>query len=252
MPQGFAFASLFDDGRKDADVGFRPRVSLLTVMLLLTIAGLGVGLWQAGREVAPLRAEVRRLRAEVGELSIDDPERIYVLPLDDDALERHTWKWRIFLPQVQVYAVHVATMRIPEIGDVAPNCSSTIRGGEYVLTIGLRKQRDGRWAVVTRWKETKGGSPQGTFGSICGINPTSDWLDKERGVQTSGVIGAGQDSFDAGRPVELLRLRAMDFTPQYPQSDDPIYEHVGTSRPSVGPADGFLLWIEEHQPDAPP
>ena len=51
---------------------FRPRFSLLTAFLLLTIAGLSIVVVQLWREIGPLRQEIRRYRNEIGELTIYD------------------------------------------------------------------------------------------------------------------------------------------------------------------------------------
>ena len=41
----------------------RPRISILTALLLLTIAGLTVTVWRQSFEAEPLRQEVRPMRA---------------------------------------------------------------------------------------------------------------------------------------------------------------------------------------------
>ena len=53
----------------------RPRFSLLTLLLLMAIAAMGIVIWQLWSEVEPLRAEVRNLRLETGRLTIDDPAK---------------------------------------------------------------------------------------------------------------------------------------------------------------------------------
>ncbi len=225
----------------------RPRFSLLTLLLTATIVAMAIVIAKLWHEVGPLQADVRRLRADAGELTVNDPEKIYAIVLDDE-LEKHTWKWRIYLPKSRQYEVHVGTSRIPATGAAHSNCSSTIEGGEYLLTVGLRWQQDGQWAVVTRWKSAEDANPSVTFEGHCGLNPTSDWLVKGRGVQTSGVIGRGQAEFQADEPLELLRRRAMVFTPKYPTSEDSLHTHAGTSTPTVGPSDGFLIWLEPVAP----
>src|SRR5947207_15917846 len=75
---------------------FRPRISLLTALLLMTIAGLAIVVVLQWREVGPLRAENRRMRDELGYLSIDDPTKAYAIQLKTVGDE--PWKWRVYLP----------------------------------------------------------------------------------------------------------------------------------------------------------
>ena len=49
----------------------RARISLLTALLLITIAGMAIVIVQLWRKVEPLQAEVRNLRRELGYLSIN-------------------------------------------------------------------------------------------------------------------------------------------------------------------------------------
>ena len=221
----------------------RSRYSLRSLFVTTALVAGAVVIWQLYSELAPLRAELRRLRTVAGELSIDDPKRIVAVALDG-GLDDHTWKWRVYLPKDHTYALNVATSQIPKAGEVSVNCGSSLSGGSYLVTAGLRKQSEGTWAVVTRCQSTDGGAQQVTFGSTCGINPTSDWLEKGRGVETSADVGRVQVEFVPRQPVELIRVRALAFTPAHPDSNDPIYEHTGTSTSVVGPADGFAVWIE--------
>jgi hypothetical protein len=89
-----------------------PRFSILTALLLMTIVGLAIVATRLWREVDPLRAELGRLRDEVGALSIDDPAKpcaIEVRTTSDD-----TWKWRVWIPEGRAYELHVATENIPK------------------------------------------------------------------------------------------------------------------------------------------
>jgi hypothetical protein len=83
------------------------------------LAAAVIVIWQLYAELAPLRGEVRRLRDELGILSIEDPNRIYVVAVDAD-MEDRTWKWRVHLPKSRTYKINVATSRIPATGDVTP------------------------------------------------------------------------------------------------------------------------------------
>ncbi|MCI0492400.1 MAG: hypothetical protein L0Z07_05650, partial [Planctomycetes bacterium] len=54
---------------------FRPRFTLLTLLLLMTIVAMAIAMIQLWREVGPLRADNRRLRQEFGYLSIRDENK---------------------------------------------------------------------------------------------------------------------------------------------------------------------------------
>ena len=93
----------------------RPRISLLTALLLTTIAGMALVIVQLFRQVEPLRAEVRRLRAEQGYLNIADPEKAYVVagfgePLRFGAIGRI---WRIYLPPGDHYWLFCSMGKLP-------------------------------------------------------------------------------------------------------------------------------------------
>jgi hypothetical protein len=102
---------------------FRPRISLLSALFLLTIAGMAIFIVQLWREVGPLRAEVRRLRDEVGAISIDDPTQVHAIQIEtsDDLL----WKWRIWLPENRVYVLRSNGEDVPKKG----YAQATIDGG---------------------------------------------------------------------------------------------------------------------------
>ena len=68
-------------------------MSLLTAVLLMTIVGMAIVIVQLWREVAPLRAEVRRFRDEMGQLTISDPSKFHAIEVRTS--DKMIWKWRI-------------------------------------------------------------------------------------------------------------------------------------------------------------
>jgi hypothetical protein len=75
---------------------WRLRFSLLTVLLLTTIIAMAITITLLWCEIGPLRAEVRQLRSQLGELSIVDTETPYAIAIKTE--EPDTWKWRVYLP----------------------------------------------------------------------------------------------------------------------------------------------------------
>src|SRR5690606_31982136 len=63
----------------------------------LTIAALAVTVWRQSFEAEPLRQEVRRLRQELGHLTIDDENKIYAIQVPSADL--NTKRFRVYLPK---------------------------------------------------------------------------------------------------------------------------------------------------------
>jgi hypothetical protein len=47
-------------------MNLRPRISILTALLLMTILGMAIVIWQLWHKVGPLQTEVKQLREERG------------------------------------------------------------------------------------------------------------------------------------------------------------------------------------------
>lgn len=196
---------------------FRPRISLLSALLLMTIVGLTIVVAQLWREVGPLREEVRRLRDEVGVISVDDPAKVHVIQVDtDDDLE---WKWRVWLPENRVYVVRAYGDKVPKEG--YPNFGGSIwlrEPGEHVIRYQI--ERD---PVSDQWYgELK--TPTGSVG-----NDNQPWVEWPAKTSTSGGAGKSTQSFDPGKRIEIIRHRVS-------QNRD--------SRKIEDPAAGFMIWME--------
>ncbi len=88
----------------------RPRVSLLSLLLLTTTAALAVGLYQARvnntrilARFGPLEAENKRLRAEQGALTVEDPKKVYAIRMPE--IMEDVWRYRVYLPPGRDYYV---------------------------------------------------------------------------------------------------------------------------------------------------
>ena len=107
---------------------YRPRISILTALLLMTILGMAIVIVQLWREVGPLRAEVRQLRIESGRLTIDDPDKIHAMAVHSADTESKSWKWRMYLPAGHKYYLHSLSAKIDDRGgakDGGSSCTST-------------------------------------------------------------------------------------------------------------------------------
>jgi hypothetical protein len=67
-----------------------PRFSLLNALMLMTIVGLSLGLWQNGQKIVPLRQEIGRLRQEIGVLPLGDRLRVHIR--NEKSAAAHVWR----------------------------------------------------------------------------------------------------------------------------------------------------------------
>jgi hypothetical protein len=195
----------------------RPRISILTSLLLITIAGMAIVIVQLWREVGPLRKEVRMLRDETGRLSIEDESKLHAIavPSDDDL----TWKWRIWIPANRVYVLRSVGGGIPTTG--LPRGGGSLRidqPGEQVIAYRItRDPRNGQWF----------GSLEAKTGSVGGDNHL--WVEWQTRMSTSAGVGTTTQSFEANERVELIRKRISQ---------------AADSRKIEDPSAGFMIWLE--------
>ncbi|TWT95903.1 hypothetical protein Pla108_29800 [Botrimarina colliarenosi] len=76
----------------------RPRISLLSLLLLTAIVALSLALWGESSRRWPLEREIQALRREVGEVAVADPTKMYVQPLDNSVDNRMHFRWRAYVP----------------------------------------------------------------------------------------------------------------------------------------------------------
>lgn len=233
---------------------FRFRISLLTALLLTTIFGMTVVIVQFWREVGPLRTEVRNLRAQTGQLTFDDPSKIHALAVHEVDADYKSWKWRVYLPKNRKYYLHVACGQIdekaiPKWGEGGGGSTTRLESGEQIIQAAIRKDDQGNWIVHELANEVMddGVLKHGQSGAVP-IGAGGKWLNGPGGLASSGVLDLTQESFEADKPLELVRMRAEKFTPQFPNSSDPKLTNVGTNSSPQGPTDGVLIWIDERQP----
>jgi hypothetical protein len=183
----------------------RPRFSLLTILLLITIVGLMLVVWRQWREIGPLRAEVRRLRTEQGHLNIDDPTRIYSIQAETE--EDDVWMWRIYIPPDRRFALWHFLGNLPTIPDMldagwfeslkrpdgAEALVTPTFKGEMLLEV-RRLDVNGRDRLFVRFHNEQGGGSSGR--PMPGEKVTRMPLP----AAASFGMGNGQREFDADKP----------------------------------------------------
>ena len=209
-----------------------PRFSLQTLLLLGTIAALGITLWRNGKDVVPLRAELMDLRKELGYFRVDQPDRIVVQ--ESDVVTSKAWRWRVYLPQT--CRLHYLTGEWDEVTPgnkqellstaVGKGNSFEIPHGQYTLDISL-EDFDGDWFFRHSYKnEVHSSTP---------IKVPDNWLRDLLIHNKYSDTGLEPVTFDRIEPVILVHLRRKKTTRD---ADGKLLAEA-----VAGPADNLLIWI---------
>jgi hypothetical protein len=222
---------------------FRPRISLFAALLLMTIVGMALAIVHLGREVVPLRNEVRSYRSELGILTIDDPTRVQGVQMPTEGAG---WKWKLYFPPGGNYKLRYYSGMIPEgvdgperrdfaVMNPVPEAYFYSFGGSFLeeKVIEARfKQLDDKWVLQVNF----GG---GGWRDLQVDKDFAQYLSNARGIlfPTSNLNSDEQTMLDAGERMFLIKCRKMNATAS--PSGGVTNSHI------KGPAPGVALWIEE-------
>ena len=132
----------------DSPAARRPRYTLRVLFVAVAAIAL-VATWINTYRIAErnrlLESENRRLRNEVGALSVEDETRFHAIQIPtNNELE---WAWRIWIPEGRSYRVRSCGGQIPKQG--FPKFGGTIvisQPGEHVVRYRIRRSpRDNLW-----------------------------------------------------------------------------------------------------------
>lgn len=195
----------------------RPRFSLLTLLLLMTIAAMGIVIWPLWGEVEPLRTEVRRLRNEVGALSVEDETKFHAIAVPTS--DEFTWKWRVWIPPGRHYRVFYQGDAIPKAGYPASLGSISLgTSGEQWVEYRIRQDlRAGQWMGALATRDSGVGSCQ------------QDWVEWSRKASEGEGVGRTTTVFEPNERVLLQRFRVSQ---------------TNSSSQVEDPAAGFMIWVE--------
>lgn len=207
---------------------WRPRFSLLTMILLTTIVGLTMVIVQLWREVGPLRKEVRQLRDEVGVITVEDPSRLHAIEVRTK--DEMIWKWRIWVPESSKTVLKFLWGNVPleDYPPVADITSDELRPGEQWITITVQKAPG-----IDKWQYVLERSRDSDF--TVPISEDKQWFLTPRDNFASGGVGTftRMDDDDDGRHTFLLKRHRVQLKRKpLSATDDP------------DPLPGFMLWLE--------
>lgn len=206
---------------------WKPRISLLTGLLLLTIAGMAIVIVRLWNEVGPQRVELRRLRDELGVLTIEDSSKLHAIQVQtNDNLQ---WKWRIWAPDDDEYTLRFKWGEVPKDGFPELDVGCSIEPGENLITLTLQKDRnDGEWK--TRVETTSG---DGIYRSIREPEPWFLWTINH--IDRDGVEFSTEVEPTPKKQFLLQRFRTVDDELKAKGLDP-------TKSDELLP--GFLIWVE--------
>lgn len=216
----------------EARTNRRPRVSLLSLLLLtaLTVTSLTtVVLWQ---EVSPLRSEVRRLRLEAGVLRVEDRKLVHAIGAETYVTK--AWKWRVWVPAGRRVAVHVAAQGIPMTGSAEfalPRVAGRLEinrrnsaGTEVELTLAAEKTLDGKVRWILR---------EGNVSTYIPVPADADeWMQASYSGSSGGGLVEMSIKEQPGQPLVLLHKRVFYQRGQIPPAN------------TAETGDGVMAWIE--------
>ncbi len=166
-----------------------------------------------------LEKENKRLRNELGELSIDDETQLHAIrTASGESLE---WAWRLWIPEGHEYKLRGDGGKIAKNG--WPNEGGTMflrDAGELVVRYRITQDpRDGKWY----------GSLSTRSGSVG--KDSQEWVTWKSTSSTTSGIGATTEAFAESRDtvVELCRH---------------LVSQENSSSKIEDPASGFVIWLE--------
>ena len=164
-----------------------------------------------------LEAENRRLRDEVGELSVEDESRLHAIR----AATNHDfeWAWRVWILEGHTYRLRVVGDRIPRQGFPDDGGTTILREpGEHFVRYRIQRDpRDNRWIGIL---STRVATSTRTSG---------DWVEWSSRTGTTEGVGATTEVIAPGERTVLARHRVSQ---------------AKSSSDIEDPSAGFLIWLE--------
>lgn len=224
----------------------RPRFSLLTALMFVTIVGMAIVVVQLWHEVGPLRAENKRLNEERGRLVIGDPNVLQAIEIPARFAGEDRRSYRVYVPPGQSHVAFVQVNNIPKdgfpertrlpddagiLGGFQGRLFGRLRPGEHIVTIRTTR-RGGKAdiALVVDFLDASTNTPKDRWPTVV--------------PETYSVFGGGVGGITVAaektEPLVLLRQRIMGI------ASESFHVSYTTAEPDV-PLDGVLCWIERTQ-----
>jgi hypothetical protein len=141
---------------------WRPRYSLLTLLLVVLTASAILVSILADAEKKNLQAQHDRLKSKLGVLKITDPAKPHAIVSGRSYVSEAAWRWRVYLPEGKTWRFVYFLENIPENGYPAErgmNLGWVMKGDdpEFVLEAAFTKRQDqDRWSLFVSHRAMEG------------------------------------------------------------------------------------------------
>lgn len=249
------------------------RLSLLSLLLVMTCLAMCLGLWlamlgtdRAVREMRTAQDENRRLRKEYGEFAVKDEGRLYAQELRlawhaDEELRYRSWAWRVWTPKSRRYKLNYAEGMVPQTGIPTPTSSRPLDPGFQTIRLrfdynpSLSEGGSDQW-TTRLWIGNEQPRVRSTLPTKSPAWPELLYPGNGRGGvslpgETIGRFGTAQPDGDrpfdgpysqpADKRAVLQRLRFAPVDEALLANPNAVVRELIDE--SV-PAPGFMIWIE--------
>ncbi len=215
--------------------GRRVRFTLRELILMTALLCTVVSHVRTSYELQGLRQEARRLRDELGYLTIEDDAKVHAIALTpEQSYTAKRWRWRLHLPSGQRFRVVYKFSELPVEGLPRDNDGFfDDLPSETTLSASAVREPTGAWRFVLHYDKPL--SPYGQT-RIQAIAP-DDWLKEDVSLSWDLAGSETTESVERGEPMVLLRLR--------PSKNIVTPGGMPGLTIDTEPTDGLMLWIEE-------
>ncbi len=256
------------------------RFSLLTMVLLVTVAALAISHWRMSAELAKKNQRVEQLHESLGIPPVTDPAKVTAVGVP--VLEQHdigkniALQWHLVIPEGKEFVLCLAVDEIPKKGlpeDVIR--VGTLTEGDVRVSLSIEKEYPADPVItIQSWNLSPHVRPKRLYQKATPVNDDR-WMEAFYSIEGDSIAGY---SFSDGRPtlwhrtksdgllpmkgfglgyqtetfepdetIILRRTRRFQVEPSNASSDD---ENLA---PDIAP--GIMLWLEpkteESKPAAP-
>jgi hypothetical protein len=211
------------------------KFRLSTFLIFIALVALAIHLIVQSRQLRDAKIELRKLRDETGQLTVEDRTKVHIRQIDSP--EPGTWRWRVFLPAgiASRYGWSLAYGDIPAKGFPKPTTNAFWNGpfyeteNEVLVTASLQKAGDGDWLMSV---SSRIGNSKEQMGGASIVIPDEFLKAARTGCEVADFLGSKEtDLLKPGQPIVLLKWRACGTMPD------------GSEGVTDSPTPGYMIWM---------